>query len=307
MTGTGSSSSPFIIKTVEDLYLIKEEGSQAKYFELGADIDLTGTSYATNFQPLSIKFKRLDGKGHTIRGIYKNAVGSSFSIFEDDTTNLTYSQVTIRNLTVEAEIVADTVRIFNYNRSESVYNISNCCFILKCTGSVPETGALMHPAELTLNFSYCTIILNADLTEARPFMQNGSIMSSQVRSDAIIRMSDSTVTDNAMWQNVNIGDTGFFGSIELIDGGDAPGSIIWAYGGSHGNIYQVIEYENIAEALWNSTISTVCFYDKDKVGNAEIRNTISEEQNLLIHGLTTAQCTDAAYLRSIGYVCEGEE
>lgn len=307
MTGTGTKANPYVLTTAADWDTLASEGSQGKYCKLGADIDFSGTPYATNFKPLSVKFRSFDGCGHAIRGIYKNAVGSSFSLFEDVTTNAGYANVEIKDLTVEAEIIADKVRLFEYKSSTNIYNISNCCFILNFTGAIPDTGALFNTPTLTLNFTYCTIILNADISEARPLMLNGSIKSSQVRMNTVIRGSDSAVTDNALWQGVTMGDTGFFGGIELRDGGETPGSVLWAHGGHHGNVYQVIEYKNIAESLWNADLVSVCFYDKDRVGSAEVKNAVSNEQDLLIYDLTTAQCTDAAYLRSIGYVCEGEE
>lgn len=306
MTGSGTSSNPFVITTAEDLYLVADEGSQSKYFKLGADIDFTGTSYAKNFSSLRIKFRSFDGCGHTIRGIYKNAVGSSFNLFNDSSTSNDYAPVTIKNLTLEAEILADTIRIFNYTNTTSTYNITNCTFILNCTGGAPDTGGLINTDNLAVNFSYSTLILNADLSSARPLMMNGSFTGSQVRSDTVLRASDSSVTDNALWHGVTMADTGFFGTVDLRDGSENTGSVLWAYGGTHGNAYQVIEYRNIAEALWDGNISTVCFFDSEKCGSAEVKNTVSEEQNMLIHSLTTAQCTDAEYLRSIGYVCEGE-
>ncbi len=306
MTGSGTSGDPFVIMTVDDLYLIADKGSQSKYFKLGADIDFTGTAYAQNFSSLRIKFKSFDGDGHTIRGIYGNKVGSSFNLFNDSSTTTDYSTVTIKNLTIEAEILADSIRIFNYTNTTSTYNITNCTFIFNCTGGVPDTGGILNTEKLSVNFRYSTLILNADISSARPLMMNGSFTGCQVRSDIVLRASDSSVTDNALWHGVKMSDTGFFGTVDLRDGSENTGSVLWAYGGTHANAYQVIEYSNIAEALWNGNMSTVCFFDSEKCGSALVKNTVSEEQNVLIHSLTTAQCTDAEYLRSIGYVCEGE-
>lgn len=307
MTGAGTQTNPYIVETAEDLYAISSYGSSTKYFKLGNDIDFNETEYAKNFSPIALKAKCLDGDGHTIRGIYKNTPGSAISLFEDSYSS-SYSPIEIKNLTIEAELIGSNVTFFRYTYTAgTVYTFNNCCFIFNCSEGAANENALLNSPLLTPKFNYCTLILNGDLVSSHKLMQSGSMTGCQVRSSIVLRASDPTITDNALWYGVTAADTGFFGKIELRNGSDAEGSVLWAYNGSHGNCYQAIEYVNLEESLWNSNISTVCFYDTDKVGSAEVKNTLSDEQDALIFGLTTAQCTDAEYLKSIGYVCEGED
>lgn len=308
MTGSGTVSDPYMVMNIEDLYAIDSKSSALSYIKLGADIDFSGTEYAENFKTIMFKCRSFDGDGHAIRGIYVSDPTGAFIMFDNRSSNRTAYPTEIRNLTIEAEIIANTIKIFDYNYIFTAdYQITNCCFVFNLTEGGVNNEAMLNDSLIELNFKYSTLIINTDLHAAHKLMTGGSFTGCQVRSNTVLRSSDSSVTENALWHNVAAADTGFFGSVELRYGGEAPGSVLWAYGGNHGNAYQVIEYKNISEALWNATVSTVCFYDSEKTGNAEVKNTVSEEQNLLIHGLTTEQCTNAEYLRSIGYVCEGEE
>lgn len=307
MTGSGTADNPFVIMNVEDLYAISDKCTVQSYIRLGADIDFNGTAYAKDFSTIVLKFRCLDGDGHTIRGIYKNTPSSAFVMFDDKSSNVGYFRSEIKNLTIEAEVIAKTIRIFDYSYVYTAdYQITNCCFVFNLTEGGTNTGAVLNDPLISLNFKYSTLILNADLHAAHPLMNGGSFTGCQVRSDTVLRASDSAAAENALWNGVTAADTGFFGNIELRNGGDTPGSVLWANGGSHGNSYQVIEYKNVAESLWNAEIVSVCFYDSDKNGSAEVKNTVSDEQNLMLYGLATSQCTDAGYLRSIGYVCEGD-
>lgn len=308
MTGTGTVSDPYMVMTVEDLYAMEGTASVESYIKLGSDIDFSGTDYAANFKTITLKGRSLDGDGHTIRGIYVSDPTSAFVMFNDKSSNSANFPLEIKNLTIEAEIIANTIKIFDYSYIQLAdYQITNCCFIFNLTEGGSNKEAVLNDSIIELNFKYSTLIINTDLNAAHQLMTGGSFTGCQVRTDTVLRTSDSATAENALWYNVAAADTGFFGKIDLRDGGDAPGSVLWAYDGNHGNAYQVIEYNNISEVLWNAAVSTVCFYDSEKTGSAVIKNTVSDQQNLLIHGLTTEQCTNAEYLRSIGYVCEGEE
>lgn len=305
MTGTGTQENPYIITTAAELMNMNNSGSRDKYFKLGNDIDFSNTVYAENFVPITLLCRCFDGNGHTIRGIYKNAPDSLANVFYDKSSSTAYTVLTIKNLTVEADLIGKNTKLFNYTNSNATYSVQNCKFILNFTEGDVSTESLINSLNLKVNFSYCTIILNADLHQAHSFMKNGSLTSCQVRSNTVLRASDSAIASNALWYDVDAADTGFFGRISIA--GSDSDTVLWAHNGIHSNCYQVLEYNNIAQLLWNGSISTVCFYDSDKAGNTDVKNTADSGQNALIHGLATKQCKDAEYLKSIGYVCEGAE
>ncbi len=94
-SGTGDSSDPYIIKTAEQLaFLAKQvnggETYQGKYFQLEADLDLSGREWApigTETVPFSGKFS---GNGHVLTNVKISAAGDYIGLFGYNTGTITY-------------------------------------------------------------------------------------------------------------------------------------------------------------------------------------------------------------------------
>lgn len=94
-SGTGDSSDPYIIKTAEQLaFLAKQvnggETYQGKYFQLEADLDLSGREWApigTETVPFSGKFS---GNGNVLTNVKISAVGDYIGLFGYNTGTITY-------------------------------------------------------------------------------------------------------------------------------------------------------------------------------------------------------------------------
>lgn len=93
--GNGDSSDPYIIKTAEQLaFLAKQvnggETYQGKYFQLEADLDLSGSEWTpigTETVPFSGKFS---GNGHVLTNVKISAVGDYIGLFGYNTGTITY-------------------------------------------------------------------------------------------------------------------------------------------------------------------------------------------------------------------------
>lgn len=107
--GTGTVDDPFIITTPRELDLLNQYSSS--YFELGADIDLEHDTSDENgyfyndgvgWYPIGLfegHFSgSLDGKGHTISGIYSEYQNAAFI----DAIEPKYGDVYIKNLNIES-------------------------------------------------------------------------------------------------------------------------------------------------------------------------------------------------------------
>ena len=94
-SGTGDSSDPYIIKTAEQLaFLAKQvnggETYRGKYFQLEADLDLSGSEWTpigTETVPFSGKFS---GNGNVLTNVKISAVGDYIGLFGYNTGTITY-------------------------------------------------------------------------------------------------------------------------------------------------------------------------------------------------------------------------
>lgn len=94
-SGTGDSSDPYIIKTAEQLaFLAKQvnggETYRGKYFQLEADLDLSGSEWTpigTETVPFSGKFS---GNGHALTNVKISAAGDYIGLFGYNTGTITY-------------------------------------------------------------------------------------------------------------------------------------------------------------------------------------------------------------------------
>lgn len=93
--GNGDSSDPYIIKTAEQLaFLAKQvnggETYHGKYFQLEADLDLSGSEWSpigTETVPFSGKFS---GNGHVLTNVKISAAGDYIGLFGYNTGTITY-------------------------------------------------------------------------------------------------------------------------------------------------------------------------------------------------------------------------
>jgi subtilisin family serine protease len=145
--GSGTSSSPYLISTVQHLrdidklgYYDKYDGytfiGAGKYFKLNADLTLSG-----NWTPISDMYRSMfcgtfDGNGKKINGLANNtSTAEYFGLFK-------YSCGTIKNLTMNSVNISKNVGSTNANVAVGAISGYNIGIIDNCTvnGSITVSG-----------------------------------------------------------------------------------------------------------------------------------------------------------------------
>lgn len=315
MTGTGTQEDPYIIMNVDDLYGMKQTGGKTKYFKLGADISLNGTPYAEHFVPIPFNCAQFDGDGHKIRDIYHSNPTGSVAVFSDASATTSTQSFTVKNLIVEnTELVGNNFYFFTgTSASTGSYILYNCIFSMKFTAtsiianSSSGSNCLLHDEDRRIKAELCTFVIDVSLYQAYPVFFNDNLKRCQMRLEMTLRNNlAETNKRSALMKSTTINDSYFFGSIIQTGGTEESNVYLLAQDGSHSNFYTVFSYSRIANVYWNSILTTTCFYDSDIAGNTQISNTNASGNPNNLYGLTTAQCKNAEYLRSIGFICEGE-
>ena len=294
-------------------------GGTSAYFRLDADIDFNETPYAENFSPIPLKCAELDGNGHTIRNIhYTNQAGCA-SVFTVYSYNEALWSMVVKNLKMENVYLSGATTYFLYSASDfedCPITFSNCTIACSFRPStlLVNNGysykGFMSDGNRYIQAEYCTFVVDAENAGPHPLFNRGSLVSCHIKVNFdILDTAETLYNRDAFFRSVNMTDVAILGKIRCRTDREAS-DWLFSADGTHSNVYQAVEYENIDEALWNSAIATSCFYDSELKGDrVTIRNSTANAnyypQN--IYGLTTAQCRDAEYLRSIGFLCEGAE
>lgn len=305
MNGTGTKNDPFVIMTAEELYHMGEYGGNDVYCRLGADISLNGTPYGENFTPIPVCCGHLDGAGHSIKNIYVNTVDSDVNLFSvtSDTT------VEISNLVIEnIELSALNSYVFSSgNDTGCTVELYNCTFILNVRRLDRDTSSsgsrcLLHNNLIVVNAELCTFAVKGNYEVPYSIFKNGAMKRSHLRLELTVQEMLSTSADGAaIFNNAIVTDSYFTGKIKGVGY-----NILMAHeDAAFSNCYHAIEYEAVSGAYWNAAFLTPCFYDADKMGSAEYRRTVNG--GWYFYGLTTEQCKNADYLRSIGFIVEKGE
>lgn len=316
MTGTGTQSNPYIIMNADDLYSMETTGGSQVYFSMGRDIDLNNTKYAEKFIPIPLNCKKLIGNGRIIRNVNCNNPQGNVSMFSIavDGEN---SDIVIEGLRTE-NIRLSGKNSFIFGKSGSgKYNVSleHCVFVMNdiaFTESEPcsavDRRCLMHDNNITISADYCTFVSGVYFYKIQPLFFGDTISHSQMRLE-ISTHSLPTTGDkyNALMSGVNVSDSYFFVTIDRKTGMNTETIDFSSSDSTFSGCYMVCEViSGISSVMWNGKIGNICFFDKNvisrNVASASLRSGTSGYTSKVV-GLTTEQCKDAVYLRSIGFNC----
>ena len=127
-SGDGSQGNPYIITTAEGLnflaLMVNESNNfSGTYFELGADIDLSGYNPFSGIGSDSKQFRgKFDGKGYIIDNVTINADGQEKTgLFRN-----VYSSAEVKNLMVSNATISGTLYVGAVVGYADVVNVSNC-------------------------------------------------------------------------------------------------------------------------------------------------------------------------------------
>lgn len=323
MTGTGTLENPYVITNVDDLYSMGETGGDDVYFSLGTDIDLSLTKYAEKFEPIPLKCLKFSGNGHMIRNVNYNIPDSSTNMFiiMNDNEN---STISIDNLVLEnIRLIGKDVFLFASQESKK-YNLSleYCSFTINEAAYTAESknangsrNCLIHDTNISMETDYCTFSVQVDFTKTRPLFSGDIIRHTQIRAElSTIDFSTTDDSYNAILSGVTISDSYMFWTIERRKSEMSFSFSMSSSDSNFSRFYTVCEpFSNVSTIHWKGHIGTPCFYDdevlKKNFPNAKIEADSSSSSNNAknVLSLTTAQCKDVDYLRSVYFDCLGAE
>ncbi|MBE6861586.1 MAG: hypothetical protein E7497_01615 [Ruminococcus sp.] len=316
MTGEGTKTNPYLITNVQELYSMVEAGGTDVYFRLDTDIDFNETEYAENFVPIPLYCAELDGNGHTIRNIYCNTSGTAV-VFSDMTSTESSNTVEVKNLTLEnVELVAADITFFaaDSGTTSGTINLSECIFSMRCTltqslvNSTTAYKGLMNGRYRKVNLYLCTVKLEFNGIKEHSLLTGCTVNRSQFYVDIrYISGNSKSYAQTSLFYKVDMTDTAVFGKVKA-DNTATTNVYHFAGENKHSNCYQAIEYDNVATMCWDACIISPCFYNADLASGVKtVTNEPDSGTTYAVNflALTTEQCKDAEYLRSVGFICEG--
>ena len=141
-SGDGSQGNPYVITTAEGLNFLALMVNESNYFsgtyfELGADIDLSGYSPFSGIGSDSKQFRgKFDGKGYSIDNLTINADGQEKTgLFRN-----VYSSAEIKNVVVRDATVSGTLYVGAVVGYADVVNVSNCTALSSTISGVNTTN-----------------------------------------------------------------------------------------------------------------------------------------------------------------------
>jgi len=320
MNGAGTQESPYIIMNADDLYSMETVGGSNVYFSMGTDIDLNNTQYGEKFVPIPLKCKKLIGNGCVIRNVNYSSPNENVSLFsiinEGENSDITIDSLRIENIKLSGK----NAFIFG-NGGNTKYNLSleHCVFIMNDIAfsvsepySANDRRCLMHDVNIAISADYCTFVAGIYFQGIQSIFYGDTISNSQMKFEINTQyLSASDDKYNAPMSSVTVSDSYFFVTINRRVGSSAEMMNFSSSDSTFSRCYMVCEViAGISVVLWNGTIGGICFYDDQiisrRVNYASLRNNNSNYSSK-IRGLTTEQCKDAVYLRSIGFNCMGAD
>ncbi|MBR2282796.1 MAG: hypothetical protein IJ874_00025 [Ruminococcus sp.] len=293
MTGNGTIADPYIITTAAELYSMGETGSADTCFALGCDIDLNGTPMADSFTPITLRCGSLDGRGHTIRNIVKKLIGGTAYIFtvHEDCEAVEISGLRLDNV----RLTASNVNIFS---GTAAVTLRSCSFAVRAVFAATPTADIYFFGGVTVNAELCSFAFDIKWVQQKGIMLGGSLDRCQLRlnlqADTLYSSTGSAVSG---FRSVTITDTYFMGKITT----SASSKIfVMLAVCTLCNSYFVFTSDGTANitATTSNRLLTPCFFDSSVRGSGTLTF-------YNFKSLTTEQCQDAEYLRSIGFDCGG--
>lgn len=314
MTGSGTTENPYIIMNVDDLYSMSTIGNNETYFQLGADIDFNDTDYAENFIPINLNCRGFDGNGHIIRNVNYNNIDTTSSMFavSFDDGNIEIDNLKIENI----RLTGTNVFLFANNGEKCNISLTHCTFILNdmisLASTLPTTDnafCIMHDHNITISANYCTFAIKAEMYKFYAVFQSDTLSCTQSSIEMdFVAVPSSGTSLMPLCSSTSVSDSYFF--IKIRNNSSAVtnyeiSSVTSIFSRSY---FVIQELKSISRIYWYGSLESTCFYDKTVLSATSEKSVVSgtSAYSANLHGLTTEQCKDASYLRSIGFNCMAE-
>lgn len=314
MNGTGTIENPYIIMTADDLFSMNETGGNDIYFSLGADIDFNNTPYAENFTPIPLNCKKISGNNHVIRNV-------NYAVPEDDASMFVLTgetqNIVIENLYIEnIRLSGKNIFLFGNSGGNHKIELSHCTAVLNNVALLDPTSAsetdrhcIMHSNNIEISADYCTFVVNVQSYQICPFFSGDTISHTQMNLEIYVNAFVSTTGGyNSMITDSVMSDSYFFVNIRSNRTSGTSVADFSSKTCKFNNCYLVCEVCSVVmNVYWYGDIQTTCFYDGEAMRTHNNIATVSSSNMKNIYRLTTEQCRNAEYLRSIGFNCMGAE
>ena len=313
MNGTGTKENPYIITTAEDLYSMGDSGGSEIYFSLGADIDFNDTSYAENFTPITLNCKMFSGNGHIIRNINYSTPESNASMFIVSCVNITVENLKTENI----RILGKNVFLFGNSGIRCNISLKHCTFVMndmiilsQLTASLTNKYCLIHDHNIKISADYCTFVAKLQSEKSYPFFSGDNVSYSQTKAEIYINSSANSGNDYSSFISESvISDSYFFLNITAPENDNISDFDFSSHGSKFNSSYLVCEpADAISVIYWYGDIRSTCFYDNTLIRKNNADTSVRSDTSMVnIYALTTQQCKNPVYLRSIGFNCVGAE
>lgn len=314
MNGTGTSENPYIIMTADDLFSMEKTGGDYVCFSLGADIDFNNTPYAENFTPIVLNCKKISGNNHVIRNVNYVTLESDSSMFVLTGEN---QNIIIENLNIEnIRLSGKNVFLFgNFGGSNNI-SLEHCTIVMNditifdpTSASETDKHCIMHDNGIKISTDYCTFVIKEKSYKIYPFFSGDTISRTQMNLEIYVNdFVNSTGGYNSMITDSIVSDSYFFVNITSNKTSDMVSVDFSSRTCKFSGCYLVCEMCSVVLNLyWYGEIQSTCFYDGDVLRKHNAIALVSSNNLKNIYRLTTQQCKDAEYLRSIGFNCVGAE
>lgn len=314
MNGAGTQENPYVIMNADDLYSMGTVGDNQTYFSLGADIDFNDTQYGENFVPILLNCRELAGNGHVIRNVNYNVTDENASMFIVYGGEEEAAEIDIKELRVEnVRLTGKDVFVFGNGGGTSHISLNHCVFVFNDIVPLTSTKAtethkhcIMHENDIIISADYCTFVMSIYFQRIYAVFSGDTVMHTQIRLEMRTNVyqasndkynglfSGSSVSDSYAFIKVNVYDTSKYGAVELTSSDNLLN-----------RCYFVIELPSTVTGYLYGTVGSICFYDLDVLRKTNrYANVVCTESNSLhVRALSTSNCKNAAYLRSIGFNC----
>lgn len=314
MNGTGTIENPYIIMTADDLFSMNETGGNDVYFSLGADIDFNNTPYAENFTPIPLNCKKISGNNHVIKNVNYVTPEDNASMFvlTGETQNIVIENLYIENI----RLSGNNVFLFGNSGGNHDILLSHCTIVLNnmiilnpTSASETDKHCIMHENGVKISADYCTFVINSQSYYVYPFFSGDAISHTQVKLETYINgFTNSNGGYNSMVTDSVVSDSYFFVNITSNKNSGTVSVDFSSMTCKFNNCYLVGDICSVIFNLyWYGDIQSTCFYDGDVLRRHNSVATVSGNHMTNIYRLTTSQCKNAEYLRSIGFNCMGAE
>ncbi len=298
MTGTGTQADPYIIQNFDDL--LNVSGGSGTYYKLGVDIDVNDTPYANGWKSqVNLECSSFDGDGHTIRNIVMSqpiTYGDYKFTFPFGCSSSFSGSTAYKNLNIEnAYILGENPGLFRFY--VRTHTFTNCRFSVHFfsshSDSVASFGLIAAYSNVIADLYDCSFFLEIDEDKYfHTLWDSGSIYDCQFKVNIRTNASNGL---KLFYKDFN--GSSLLGSITCSNTSYSP-----TFFNSMSNSYMAANVSGFGTITLAESVPLTSFYDKELIDSASSIATATS-----LYPLTTAQCKDAVYLKSIGFAVEGSD